>query len=81
MSALVADAVRTPQVPRSSLLRHSVFLTARSTKALWRQPAFAVATLVQPIIWLLLFGALFESVTEIPGFAGGSSTSSRPGSW
>jgi ABC-2 type transport system permease protein len=27
---------------------------------------------VQPIIWLLLFGALFKAVTEIPGFAGGS---------
>ena len=42
-------------------------LTARSTRALWRQPAFAVATLVQPIIWLLLFGALFQGVVDIPG--------------
>jgi ABC-2 type transport system permease protein len=25
-------------------------------------------TLVQPVIWLLLFGALFESVSQIPGF-------------
>ncbi len=40
----------------------------RSLKALWRQPAFAVATLVQPIIWLLLFGELFSRVVEIPGF-------------
>src|SRR6185312_15981396 len=69
MSALVADAVRTPRVPRASLLRHAGFLTARSTKALWRQPAFAIATLVQPIIWLLLFGELFRPVAEIPGFA------------
>ena len=29
-------------------------------------------TLVQPVIWLLLFGALFESVTKIPGFRGDS---------
>jgi ABC-2 type transport system permease protein len=28
-----------------------------------------VATLVQPVIWLLLFGQLFRSVVEIPGFA------------
>jgi len=69
MSALVTDAVRTPRVPRASLLRHAGFLTARSTKALWRQPAFAIATLVQPIIWLLLFGELFRPVAEIPGFA------------
>ena len=27
-------------------------------------------TLFQPIIWLLLFGALFKSVTSIPGFHG-----------
>jgi ABC-2 type transport system permease protein len=27
---------------------------------------------VQPIIWLLLFGALFKSVVDIPGFKGGS---------
>ena len=26
----------------------------------------------QPIIWLLLFGALFKTVTQIPGFQGGS---------
>ena len=72
MSTLVADAVRTPRVPRGALLRHAGFLTARSTRALWRQPAFAAATLVQPIIWLLLFGALFKAVTQIPGFHGGS---------
>jgi ABC-2 type transport system permease protein len=27
--------------------------------------------LVQPVIWLLLFGALFEGVVDIPGFEGG----------
>ena len=34
------------------------------------------------MVWLLLFGALFESVTEIPGFPSGrdaTSSSSRPG--
>ena len=36
---------------------------------LLRQPAFIVITLVQPLIWLLLFGALFKAVTQIPGFA------------
>jgi len=51
------------------LVRHAEFLTARATRALWRQPAFAAATLVQPIIWLLLFGALFRPVAELPGFA------------
>jgi ABC-2 type transport system permease protein len=72
MSA-ATTAVRTAppatSAARGSLLRHAGFLAARSTKALWRQPAFAVATLVQPIIWLLLFGALFQGVADIPGFS------------
>ena len=37
--------------------------------ALVRQPVWIFVTLVQPVIWLLLFGALFESVADIPGFA------------
>jgi ABC-2 type transport system permease protein len=44
----------------------------RHLRALARQPAFLGIALVQPIIWLLLFGALFRGVTEIPGFSGGS---------
>jgi ABC-2 type transport system permease protein len=35
---------------------------------LWRQPIWIAVTLVQPVIWLLLYGALFKSVTLIPGF-------------
>ena len=27
-------------------------------------------SLVQPVIWLLLFGALFQSVADLPGFGG-----------
>ena len=72
MTALLVDGPRTAQPRGASLLRHAAFLTARSTRALWRQPAFAAATLVQPIIWLLLFGELFRPVVEIPGFAAGS---------
>ncbi len=39
--------------------------------ALVRQPWFIAVTLVQPVIWLLLYGALFERMIEIPGFVGG----------
>jgi ABC-2 type transport system permease protein len=49
-------------------LRHSAYLTARSLRTLWRQPAFAAMTLIQPVIWLLLFGGLFKSVIHTPGF-------------
>ena len=69
MNALAVSTAPRIGNPRAGLLRHAAYLTARSTKALWRQPAFAAATLVQPIIWLLLFGALFRSVANIPGFA------------
>ena len=37
-------------------------MTVRWLRALWRQPWFVAVTLVQPVIWLLLFGALFSSV-------------------
>jgi ABC-2 type transport system permease protein len=53
-------------------LRQTISLTVRQLLALWRQPWFVAITLVQPMIWLLLFGALFKRVVEIPGFHGGS---------
>jgi ABC-2 type transport system permease protein len=46
-------------------------LTVRNLLRLWRQPWFIVIVLVQPVIWLLLFGELFQSVVDIPGFRGG----------
>ena len=52
--------------------RTSWYMTLRWIRALLRQPWFVAITLVQPIIWLLLFGALFKKVVDIPGFGGGS---------
>jgi ABC-2 type transport system permease protein len=43
-------------------------MTVRHLMALWRQPWWIAVSLVQPVIWLLLFGALFAAVTDIPGF-------------
>ena len=54
---------------RPHLLIDSGLLTMRSVRALIRQPWYAAVTLVQPVIWLLLFGELFRSVVHIPGFA------------
>lgn len=56
----------------STLLAHSGYLTGRALRALWRQPVYVAFTLVQPMIWLLLFGQLFKSVSELPGFGGTS---------
>jgi ABC-2 type transport system permease protein len=52
--------------------RHSWYMTLRHLRALWRQPWWIAVTLVQPVIWLLLYGALFKRVVDIPGFRGGS---------
>jgi ABC-2 type transport system permease protein len=54
-------------------LNQTGLLTARQLRAFLRMPAYLVTNLIQPIIWLLLFGALFASVVDIPGFSGGSS--------
>src|SRR3954468_15826630 len=56
----------------TALARHSGYLTARSLRSLWRQPAFAAATLIQPIIWLLLFGQPCHAGVDIPGVGAGS---------
>jgi ABC-2 type transport system permease protein len=69
MSTLVVAA---PRRTSGGLARHSAYLTGRSLRTLWRMPAFAAMTLIQPIIWLLLFGQLFKSVVHIPGFSTGS---------
>jgi ABC-2 type transport system permease protein len=53
-------------------LRQTWQVALRYLRVIGRQPAFLGIALVQPIIWLLLFGALFKAVTEIPGFHGGS---------
>jgi ABC-2 type transport system permease protein len=58
-----------------TLFPQSAYLSLRSVKALVRQPVFLVITLIQPMIWLLLFGKLFESVVRIPGFEAGPSAS------
>lgn len=53
-------------------LRQTWQVCLRSVRVLVRQPAYLGMTLTQPVIWLLLFGALFKAVTHIPGFHGGS---------
>jgi ABC-2 type transport system permease protein len=51
-----------------TLVRQTLYMTVRHLRELWRQPWFVAVALVQPVIWLLLFGALFKRVIEIPGF-------------
>jgi ABC-2 type transport system permease protein len=53
-------------------LRQTWQVSLRYLRVFARQPAFLGITLTQPVIWLLLFGALFKAVTDIPGFHGDS---------
>jgi ABC-2 type transport system permease protein len=53
-------------------LRQTWQVSLRYLRVFARQPAYLGITLTQPLIWLLLFGALFKAVTEIPGFNGDS---------
>ena len=48
------------------------YMTQRQFMAFLRQPAYLIITLIQPVIWLFLFGALFRKVVELPGFGTGS---------
>ena len=47
-------------------------IALRLLRQLTHQPMNAAFYLVQPLMWLLLFGELFKRVVEIPGFAADS---------
>lgn len=48
------------------------YLYVRLIRATIRMPVFLVMSIVQPVMWVVLFGQLFHSVAEMPGFEGGS---------
>ena len=56
----------------SNVFADSWFMTVRHLRNLFRQPAWIAISLIQPIVWLLLYGALFRKIVEIPGFGSNS---------
>jgi ABC-2 type transport system permease protein len=52
----------------STIAAHTWWMTHRRLQVFVRQPAYLVITLIQPMIWLFLFGNLFRRVVELPGF-------------
>ena len=58
--------------PATLLRQATAIFTGRYLRELYRQPVVIFMALLQPIIWLLLFGALFKNVAQIPGFGGGN---------
>lgn len=73
MAAVTVPSANLVRRPRpGGLLAHSSFIAGRWLRALLRQPIYILFTLLQPAIWLLLFGQLFKNIAELPGFGGGS---------
>ncbi len=56
----------------STALTHTGLLTARHLRGFVRMPVYLFMNLVQPMMWLLLFGSLFEGVVALGGFGDGS---------
>jgi ABC-2 type transport system permease protein len=62
------DREMTRPAPAPALLSDTWYLTGRKLHALVRQPYVLAFSVVQPAIWLFLFGGLFQKVIDIPGF-------------
>jgi ABC-2 type transport system permease protein len=52
------------------LLRQTWYMTERGLRQLFRQPVWVAITLVQPMIWILLYGQLFKYLGNLPQFGG-----------
>jgi ABC-2 type transport system permease protein len=52
----------------SSIAAHTTWMAGRQLRTIARMPAYLVISLIQPVIWLFLFGSLFRKVVELPGF-------------
>ena len=53
-----------------TVLRHTWFMTVRQARNLMREPIWIVMMIIQPLIWLLLYGQLFSRVGSLRGSAG-----------
>ena len=56
------------------VLSDTWFMVVRQARNLMREPIWIALLLVQPMVWLLLYGQLFKRVTHLPG--GGFGTTS-----
>lgn len=51
---------------------HTWYMTVRQARNLAREPIWIALLLVQPMVWLILYGQLFKNVTRLGGFGTGS---------
>ena len=59
---------RMPLAPAGGVLSDTWYLTGRKLRALARQPMVLAMGVIQPVIWLFLFGEMFHKIIDIPGF-------------
>ena len=52
----------------TQVLTDTWFMIVRQSRNLLRQPIWIALILIQPMIWLLLYGQLFKRVVDLPGF-------------
>lgn len=50
------------------LVAHTWWMIGRQLRNLGREPIWIALILIQPMIWLLLYGQLFKRVVQLPGF-------------
>jgi ABC-2 type transport system permease protein len=62
------EGTRPAPAPSTGLIPDTWYLTGRRLRALGRQPFVLGMGVIQPVIWLFLFGELFHKVIDIPGF-------------
>lgn len=55
-----------------TVFKHSYYMARRHILELARSPYIIAMNIIQPILYLFLFSALFQAVVEIPGFNNGS---------
>lgn len=55
-----------------AFVRDTWLIFGRLVRLTVRMPIWIVMAVVQPVVWVVLFGALFQSVARLPGFEGTS---------
>ncbi|NJK41603.1 MAG: ABC transporter permease [Acaryochloridaceae cyanobacterium SU_2_1] len=61
-SASQADLLTTPGIVSREFIQETLALTRRLFIQLQRRPTTLIAGIIQPLMWLVLFGALFKNV-------------------
>src|SRR5204863_5970380 len=68
LSALHRTRLRNGGPQRMKAVRDTWYMIGRQARNLLREPIWIAILLVQPMVWLLLYGQLFKNVTRLGGF-------------